>query len=177
MNRNYFAVFLLILFILLGIVAGAYVRWSTSTVSAIQTRLFSSVSQTAMSGIPPFLKDRKANADESATLLFAGDIMLSRAVGDVIQKTNDPTFPFLRIKEYLDSADLRFANLEGPISDRGVNQGSIYSFRSDPQVVQGLMYAGFNVLSVANNHIMDWGRDALLDTLSILHESNITTVG
>ncbi len=110
-------------------------------------------------------------------LLFVGDIMLSRSVGKKIINANDPTFPFQKIARIIEEADLAFGNLEGPISDRGRNQGSIYSFRADPKAVQGLSYAGFDVLSLANNHIFDWGRDALEDTISLLQESNIAPIG
>ena len=114
---------------------------------------------------------------KSARLLFAGDIMLSRYVGKLIAHTGDPRFPFLKVAEELRSADIAFANLEGPISSRGKNQGSIYSFRADPVVVEGLAFAGFDVLALANNHIWDWGADALVDTLSLLENVGISAIG
>ncbi len=110
-------------------------------------------------------------------LIFVGDIMLSRSVGVKIKKSGDNRFPFLKIADKLKSADLTFGNLEGPISDKGVNQGSIYSFRADPQVIEGLKFAGFDVLSLANNHIFDWGKDALVDTINRLKTENIFSVG
>ncbi len=114
---------------------------------------------------------------KTATLVFVGDIMLSRAVGRKIEKENDPRFPFVKIAEVLRSADFAFGNLEGPISSRGNNQGSIYSFRADPRVIEGLKFAGFDVLSLANNHILDWGNSALEDTIRILKENGIQAVG
>ncbi|OGY56117.1 MAG: hypothetical protein A2119_02810 [Candidatus Colwellbacteria bacterium GWA2_46_10] len=112
-----------------------------------------------------------------AVLLFVGDIMLSRSVGAKMEAVGDYRYPFLEIADILRSADLAFGNLEGPISDQGRNQGSIYSFRADPRVIEGLSYAGFDVLSLANNHIWDWGTDALLDTVSILERTGITPIG
>lgn len=111
------------------------------------------------------------------TLLFAGDVMLSRSVGAKIRASGDFRFPFLRIASTTRTADIAFANLEGPISDRGENQGSIYSFRADPRTVEGLSYAGFDVLSLANNHMFDWGQDALSQTVDLLHTAGIRTVG
>ncbi len=110
-------------------------------------------------------------------LIFVGDIMLSRAVGNKIALAGDPRFPFLHISDFLRGADIAFGNLEGPISSRGENQGSVYSFRNDPSVVSGIIYAGFDVLSIANNHIFDWGKDALSDTVSLLGASGIKTIG
>lgn len=111
------------------------------------------------------------------TLLFVGDIMLSRAVGAKIKNQDDPRFPFLKIADEIKSADLAFGNLESPISEKGKNQGSIYSFRADPGVAAGLKFAGFDVLSLANNHIFDWGSIALVDTVEILKNSGIDSVG
>ena len=112
-----------------------------------------------------------------AVLLFVGDIMLSRVVGTKMETIGDYKYPFLEAANVLENVDLTFGNLEGPISDRGQNQGSIYSFRADPRVVEGLSYAGIDVLSLANNHIWDWGETALLDTISLLARAGITPVG
>ena len=116
---------------------------------------------------------------EPYTILFAGDIMLTRGVAGKVERfgEGDYTYPFVYITDVLQSADIAFANLEGPISSRGKNQGSIYSFRMEPKVIAGLTFAGFDVLSVANNHIWDWGSDALEDTLNILEVNNIIPVG
>lgn len=111
------------------------------------------------------------------TLMLVGDIMLSRAVGEKMKKENNWHWPFLKIADYLEEADLLFGNLEGPISDKGRNVGSIYSFRADPQVIEGLKYAGFEILSVANNHLGDWGKEAMEDTFRILKENGIDYVG
>lgn len=113
------------------------------------------------------------------TLLFVGDLMLSRGVDYMVKKYGggDFRYPFLKIADELKKADFLFGNLEGPISDRGENQGSIYSFRAEPKAAGGLMFAGFDVMSVANNHILDWGRDALTDTISVLNINGIKSVG
>ena len=55
--------------------------------------------------------------------------------------------------------------------------GSIYSFEADPQSVEGLLYSGFDVLSVANNHIWDYGAEAFGDTLKILKDNGISYIG
>ncbi|PIR86717.1 MAG: hypothetical protein COU11_04375 [Candidatus Harrisonbacteria bacterium CG10_big_fil_rev_8_21_14_0_10_49_15] len=115
---------------------------------------------------------------EKYTLLFTGDIMLDRGVAGVIRREQDPLYPFLKIAEVTSAADITIGNLEGPISSRGQNQGSVYSFRFEPVgSIHGLQYAGFDVLSLANNHIWDWGRDALLDTVTHLESAGIKTAG
>lgn len=115
--------------------------------------------------------------EEPIRILFVGDIMLSRSVGREMEKKNDYLYPFRLVAEEIQKADIAFGNLEGPISGRGRNVGSIYSFRADPRAIEGLMFAGFDVMSVANNHIWDWGRLALEDTITILREKGIEAVG
>lgn len=114
---------------------------------------------------------------KASTLLFVGDIMLSRAIGSGMGKNNNWNYPFLKIADLLKSADLTFGNLEGPISKNGTKVGSIYSFEANPKSVEGLIYSGFDVVSVANNHIWDYGGEAFKDTLKILKENNISYVG
>lgn len=114
---------------------------------------------------------------EEIKLLFVGDIMLDRGIERQIERAEDVRFPFLYIADELREADITFGNLEGPISDRGRDQGSIFSFRFNPQVIEGLSFAGFDILSLANNHIWDWGADALKDTASLLEAAGIKTVG
>lgn len=123
--------------------------------------------------------DTSGKLDDSKpiTLLFVGDIMLSRHIGDIMARNNDWRYPFLEIADFLKNADITFGNLEGPISARGTKVGSIYSFRADPRAIEGLLYAGFDVLSIANNHIWDYGADAVWDTISALEKANISVVG
>jgi poly-gamma-glutamate synthesis protein (capsule biosynthesis protein) len=113
------------------------------------------------------------------TLFFVGDIMLDRGVELEIKKNgnSDFKFPFLKIEKDLKEATILFGNLEGPISDKGQKVGSIYSFRMDPKSIDGLLFAGFDVLSVANNHMFDYSRVALDDTFSRLKKAGIDYVG
>lgn len=116
------------------------------------------------------------NIDKKIHLVFVGDIMLSRQIGKIIE-TNDPTYPFSLIKSYIESADIAFANLENPVSVRGLNQGSIYSFRAKPETLKGLKFAGFDIVSIANNHMFDWGMEAFVDTIDNLSAESIKFVG
>jgi poly-gamma-glutamate capsule biosynthesis protein CapA/YwtB (metallophosphatase superfamily) len=109
-------------------------------------------------------------------IIFVGDIMLSRAVGKIIEREG-VTFPFSLVASTTRNADIVFGNLENPVSYRGENVGSIYSFRADPKVIAGLVFAGFDVLSLANNHIFDWGEDALLDTVEFVRSAGMVPVG
>ena len=117
--------------------------------------------------------------EKPITLLFAGDIMLDRGVKYMVDKygQGDYGFPFLKISEEIKEADLAIANLESQISDKGEKQGSIYSFRAEPGAIEGLISAGFDILSLANNHSFDYGKEALQDSLSRLIDANISPIG
>lgn len=103
--------------------------------------------------------------------------MLDRSVLITIKNKEDYAYPFRNIEDRLNKADLLFGNLESVISDKGFDQGGKYSFRAPPQTIKGLTLAGFDILSMANNHPLDWGRNALADSKKRLEEENISPLG
>lgn len=117
--------------------------------------------------------------EKEITIFAVGDIMLERGVEFMLKKygNSDWRWPFFQISDELKKADILFGNLEGPISENGEKVGSIYSFRFKPQSVEGLVFAGFDVLSLANNHILDYQRQAMEDTMEILNRNNVDYVG
>jgi len=128
----------------------------------------------------PFIIEKNQPVSTSTiNVILAGDIMLDRGVAYMIEKygNNDPKFPFLKIADYFKTADVVFGNLEGPVSNKGEKVGSIYSFRANPNMVEGLNFAGFNVISMANNHAFDYGREAFEDTMKRLKTTGIDCVG
>lgn len=115
--------------------------------------------------------------ENTITLLFAGDVMLDRGVEWYMKEKKDWAWPFRKVASDLQKADLVFANLESVISDKGEKQGSIYSFRADPKTLGGLAFSGIDIVSVANNHSLDYGPEALLDSQERLQEKGISPVG
>jgi poly-gamma-glutamate synthesis protein (capsule biosynthesis protein) len=120
-----------------------------------------------------------AEEKQPVKMIITGDIMLDRGVEYMVNEkgNGDSRFPFLEIADHLKEADIVFGNLEGVISDKGTEVGSIYSFRAEPEAIKGLVFAGFNVLSVANNHAFDYSREALEDCLTRLNGNGIGYVG
>lgn len=110
------------------------------------------------------------------TLMFVGDIMLSRNIGSIIER-NGPLYPFAKIASTTRRADVTFGNLENPVSLRGEDRGSIYSFRAHPDTLEGLQFAGFDIVSLANNHIADWGDEALIDSLFHVRSRDMIPIG
>ncbi|MFA5791816.1 MAG: CapA family protein [Candidatus Paceibacterota bacterium] len=116
------------------------------------------------------------------TLTFAGDIMMDRGVKNSVIKNfnNDYSLLFQKSNKLLElfkKSDIVFANLEGTVSDLGVDKKNLYSFRMNPSVIPTLKGVGISILSLANNHIGDWGRSAFTDTLTRLKENEILYTG
>ncbi len=109
-------------------------------------------------------------------LMAVGDIMLGRTIGEMI-KTIGPQVPFLDTADTLRSADITVGNLECPISDRGEPEPKTYAFRAPVAAGESLAYAGFNLVNLANNHSLDFGPQALSDTLEILAANGVQAVG
>ncbi|MBI3632402.1 MAG: CapA family protein, partial [Candidatus Vogelbacteria bacterium] len=116
--------------------------------------------------------------EKNISLMFVGDIMMDRGVRQMIDRHGggDFSFPF-EFVPFLKDPDILFGNLEGPVSNVGYDMKNLYSFRMDPRVISALSLAGFDALSVANNHIGDWGLSAFEDTLNRLKDSGILAVG
>lgn len=111
------------------------------------------------------------------TLLAVGDVMLSRVVGQKMVKNKDYHYPFLKTQEMTAGADITFGNLESPIIAGTVVPTGSFSFRADPEAAEGLVGAGFDVLSLANNHILNQGEKGLLKTFELLKQNNIAYCG
>lgn len=128
------------------------------------------------------------------TLTAVGDIMLGGGVEALI-KQYGAEYPFQHVATILKNSDITFANLESPLTNENNKavwdytkilgkpieiDGKVFSSvycKAPPDAVKGLTYAGFDILSLANNHIMDYGATGLFDTIKALSESNIKFVG
>lgn len=103
--------------------------------------------------------------------------MLTRDVGRRIREARDPAYPFRKIAPYFSSADLSFVNLESPFSKSGKRTESGLIFNADPANIAGLVLAGVDVVSTANNHARDCGSKGLEFTYSWLKDHGIEPVG
>ena len=83
------------------------------------------------------------------------------------------------VRDTLQSADIRFGQVERTYSERGElrpGSGGAHG-RLPPRMVSVITDCGFNVASMAGNHAMDWGAEALLDTIELLRGNDIQTIG
>lgn len=81
------------------------------------------------------------------------------------------------MNNFLRKADLTVGNLETPVTERGEQQDKKYVFRSSPLSVHAMVEAGFDLVSLANNHVLDYGVDGLNDTLDHLNEAGLPFAG
>jgi poly-gamma-glutamate capsule biosynthesis protein CapA/YwtB (metallophosphatase superfamily) len=88
----------------------------------------------------------------------------------------DP-YPFTYTAEFLRSFDLTIGNLECVISRLGTPVPKSYNFRGDARAYDRLLNAGFDLVSVANNHSGDYGKAAFMDEYTTLPERGITPIG
>lgn len=109
-------------------------------------------------------------------LVAAGDILLCRTVEERMNQYG-VEFPFAVAGDLLRSADIVVGNLECPLSTRGEPIEKRFLFRAHPRNLAGLSWAGFDIVSVANNHLLDFGEEAMRDTLEGLEDSDILYVG
>jgi len=110
------------------------------------------------------------------SMAVAGDILFARGVGKQIA-SHGADYPFDEVRSFIRGADIGFCNLECALSKRGVPQQRRFQFRADPKLAAGLRKAGFTVASLANNHTLDFGREALLDTIDSLTAAGVAPVG
>jgi poly-gamma-glutamate synthesis protein (capsule biosynthesis protein) len=100
------------------------------------------------------------------------------AVGDVAPRRSDPRSIFASVLSALRDSDMRVGHLECPLSNRGTPAPNAkLAMRSDPAVAAALRDVGFDILSIAGNHALDFGVVALSDTLTALREARIAACG
>jgi poly-gamma-glutamate synthesis protein (capsule biosynthesis protein) len=114
--------------------------------------------------------------EPSVRLAAVGDIMLANVIAQNMA-TQGVDQPFELVAPYLQQADITFGNLEGTLTERGTARPKNFTFRTPPALSGGLANAGFDILSVANNHTMDFGPEGLADTLAALDFLGIEHAG
>ncbi|MDR1704215.1 MAG: CapA family protein [Clostridiales bacterium] len=115
---------------------------------------------------------------KSAVLIFCGDILLDGSVRGRIESTGLDSVIFPEHRGPFIHADIAMANLENSVSTRGAAmEDKQYTYRADPEFLKLLTDMGIDIVSVANNHTLDFGRDAFADTLDYLTQYGIDYVG
>ncbi len=163
-QRPFLAPFLVVL---LGFLITACAGTAPSQPEAVPT-----AKEAAEGALPP-----EAVATE-VRLVAVGDIMLGGSAAPEMEKYGYD-YPFVHTKPFLEDAHIMFGNLEGPLTDHDVAvEDKQYVFRSPPdKVAPALARAGFDIVSLANNHTLDYGVTGLEHTMAALEAAGIRYVG
>ncbi|MFN8412536.1 MAG: CapA family protein [Anaerolineales bacterium] len=127
-----------------------------------------------------------SSPDENISLIFTGDINLGRCIAKASIQASDYTYPFQFVADTLRSADITIGSLDGSISNVSAPQAcpSSMNLIGPTEMVQGLQFAGFDVITIATNHVKDCGEEgfycenkSFFDTLNSLTQVGIQPVG
>ena len=100
---------------------------------------------------------------ETIILMGTGDLLIDREKPETI---------FQHVKDVLSSADITFGNSEQTYAEGGyLIRG--HGTNSESRNLSAIKSAGFDVISLANNHTLDWGKEVLLDTMAFMEKSGI----
>ncbi len=115
----------------------------------------------------------------SVRIVFGGDIMLARGVDAVMRREGDD-YPFAAISDTIRGADFAVANLESTLTDQPTPaqpDERWINLKARPATASALARAGFDLLTVANNHALDYGAAGLRDTVAALDAAGLRHVG
>ncbi|TGN17589.1 CapA family protein [Leptospira idonii] len=134
---------------------------------------------------------KKQQTDSHLTSIANEDQVLTiKAVGDTIPGSNYPESHliddeaklFSPMQEHLSGADILFGNFESTLTDypksgKDIKRPNTYAFRTPPHYAKLMKDVGFNVLSVVNNHSMDFTEQGFNDTIKNINDAGMLAVG
>jgi poly-gamma-glutamate capsule biosynthesis protein CapA/YwtB (metallophosphatase superfamily) len=121
-------------------------------------------------------------SQETISIIGVGDIMLGTSYpSQEYLPPNEGKDLLIAVNDLLANADVTFGNLEGTLLDQGAtiktNCNNCYAFRMPEYLAQNLVTAGFDILSLANNHVRDFGENGLQNTKQVLNRLGIYAAG
>lgn len=118
---------------------------------------------------------KRLGSGEPVTFAFGGDVMFEEPIRSYL---SEPASVFAPIRGVLRKADVAMANLETPVTDRGTpTPNKEYLFRAPNSAFDALKRSGLDVVTIANNHGMDYGAQGLEDTLRTAKRKGFPVVG
>jgi len=123
------------------------------------------------------LEEQTSTLDEPPlSVIVTGDIMLGGRASKAVAEFG-PDYPFEGVLPLFRRAPIVMGNLEGPFAEKSRKQQRNFSYRVDVSLASSLSRAGINVVTLANNHLMDCGRSGVLETLDALSNANVFALG
>ena len=122
--------------------------------------------------------EEEDGAEDHAVLIFAGDVLLQDNITQAWEADGLDGILSSDLQEELFDADLLMVNEEFPFGTGGEpDEGKQYTFQADPFYVEIFQEMGVDIVSLANNHVLDYGQDVLSQTFDILDEAGIVYAG
>ncbi|KUO76850.1 MAG: hypothetical protein APF77_21445 [Clostridia bacterium BRH_c25] len=122
-------------------------------------------------------EEQEEKEQEELVLSFVGDIMFDKSVAGFI-KSKGEDYIFQGYEKHFKGSDIVFGNLETALSNNGEPmEDKEYTFRSSPKLAPFLKKNNFHTMSIANNHVLDYGRAAFVDTMKALKDNGISYGG
>ena len=149
----------------------------TLFMSYADSALAKSLSRFDIGQISTILQDRLKPTAQAWTLNAVGDIIIGRTVYEQEMKRNDFTSSFVRVADFLKSADLTVANNESTLADGIAYPLAGLSFAAPARAIDGHVFAGIDAVGLANNHAFNGGGDAFLQMIDNFHKRGIQTFG
>lgn len=116
------------------------------------------------------------SVNEPIHLVFAGDIIIYGSTVQAIERFGID-YPFVHVAGEVQSADYAIANLETAVTTRNMVFPKSFNFKMPPHYLMSLKNAGFDMVTLANNHTLDYTETGLIDTLNYLTEHGIQYFG
>jgi capsule synthesis protein PGA_cap len=132
----------------------------------------------AVAAVEPLALSRPAALPGEATLLFAGDTAEADTALPTL-RARGFAYPFGATLDLVRGADVAVVNAEAPISDGGTRfpLWTKWAYRAPAASAPALAAAGFDVLTLANNHVVDDGADGLADTIALAAQAGVVAIG
>ncbi len=130
-----------------------------------------------------FAQQNNIPKKDTITVIGVGDIMMGSSYPEAVLPPADGAYLMKEVEHVLRSADVTFGNLEGTLLDEGGTAKTCrdpkvcYVFKSPTRYVQNLVNAGFDVMSIANNHAGDFGETGRRSTIKTLDDAGIYHTG
>jgi len=118
----------------------------------------------------------RKTCDDSIVIGFAGDVMVGRLVNDYLTHV-PPEYLWGDVLPLMLSTDLNIINLEAALTYSEREVAKVFNFKADPTKVEVLKVADIDVVNLANNHVLDYDKEGLLETLSTLEAADILYTG
>ena len=115
-------------------------------------------------------------SDNNITIGFAGDVMIGRGVNDAIT-TNGYRYPWGNVLPLLEKTDINIINLEAALTNSTKKVYKTFNFKATPDRIETLTTAKVTVANLANNHILDFSEEGLIETIQALNEAGIVHTG